>query len=180
MSPTRRRCLLAIQPSPFTSPRSFRDASMPPTDRLSRLSANSKPASLTARSAERWRRWRKLLRATEIQLDGDLRQCGDAYRTSHLANRSPFCQETEFRQAGKNRLPAPTVSGTSTPRLVLLRQPSQQPLAKRLIKPSFAGLFILQGLLASLEAQLDRTRGRQDRIARIWPNRLILIPPNRR
>ena len=42
------RYLLAIQPSPSTSPRSLRDDSTPPTDRLSRLSASSKPASLAA------------------------------------------------------------------------------------------------------------------------------------
>src|SRR5437773_2341869 len=57
MSPTR-RFLLAIQPSPSTSPRSLRDDSTPPTDGLSRLSACSKPASLLARSAKRSRRWR--------------------------------------------------------------------------------------------------------------------------
>jgi len=48
MSPTRRRFLLAIQPSPSMSPRSLRDESTPPTDGLSRLSASSKPASLPA------------------------------------------------------------------------------------------------------------------------------------
>ena len=46
MSPMRRRCLLAIQPSPFTSQRSSRADSMPPTDRLSRSSTSSRPASL--------------------------------------------------------------------------------------------------------------------------------------
>jgi hypothetical protein len=40
--------LLAIQPSPSTSPRSLRDDSTPPTDGLSRLSARSKPASFPA------------------------------------------------------------------------------------------------------------------------------------
>ena len=48
MSPTRRQFLLAIQPSPSTWRGSSRDGSMPPTDRLSRSSTNSKLASLLA------------------------------------------------------------------------------------------------------------------------------------
>ena len=42
------RLLLAIQPSPSTSPRSLRDDSTPPTDGLSRLSGISKLANLPA------------------------------------------------------------------------------------------------------------------------------------
>jgi hypothetical protein len=47
-SPTRRRCLLAIQQSPSTSPESSRDDSMPATGHLSRLSIRFNPANLSA------------------------------------------------------------------------------------------------------------------------------------